>query len=374
MSSWRRFSTIFLATAATLLAGVMTFVAAMDPWRVFPLLHTDAPHFIPKDSQRYLYPGLVRSNRYDAALIGNSTAMMLDPERLGRLIGDHFMNLAMAAALPWEQMEMTRLLMAADPPPRTILFTMNSIWCNPSAAPAPLDEARLPLFLYRPYPGLHLTRLFNVRTIGLSFRVLRHDLGFAPAEVRADGYLPFLPPDATYDGATARKSIYPRGPVDLSPVSPPEPVLLETSRSWRFGDVERLGELVARMPHATRVIFAFMPGHVASMGRPGSVEAAMEQTCKEAIARVAAARETSLIDFHIRSSVTLDDASYWDQLHYREPIARRIEAAIATALRTGQDDPDGFWRLVRAPSPQENEQISASPGAGRDLEPSPLRQ
>jgi hypothetical protein len=53
-----------------------------------------------------------------------------------------------------------------------------------------------------------------------------------------------------------------------------------------------------------------------------------------------------VVDFRRPSPVTVEDANYWDALHYRLPIAGRIVAGLRAARETGADDPGGFYRVL----------------------------
>ncbi len=56
-------------------------------------------------NQRYMYPQLVRSGRFDVAVLGTSTMRLLDPDTLSRGLDACFVNLAMNAATPWSRPE-----------------------------------------------------------------------------------------------------------------------------------------------------------------------------------------------------------------------------------------------------------------------------
>jgi hypothetical protein len=99
------------------------------------------------------------------------------------------------------------------------------------------------------------------------------------------------------------------------------------------------------------VVLAFMPAHIAAQPVPGSAKAVRIEECKARIAQMAKRHGGSLVDFNIGSSITKNDDNYWDQLHYREPIADRIVTDLALALETRKDDPNGEWRVLAAPSP-----------------------
>jgi len=53
----------------------------------------------------------------------------------------------------------------------------------------------------------------------------------------------------------------------------------------------------------------------------------------EELARLAAQRQrTQVLDFSRRSDLIERAEDYWDRLHYRAPVARKLEAEIAGAL------------------------------------------
>ena len=69
-------------------------------------------------NQRFMYPQIVRSGRFDAAVFGTSTVRLLDPQRLGAAFGGRFANLGMNAGTPWEQMQLADLFLRHVPRPR----------------------------------------------------------------------------------------------------------------------------------------------------------------------------------------------------------------------------------------------------------------
>src|SRR3954470_65919 len=105
---WRRFAVSFAATALGLTAILYAFIVLMDPFgvRVSP---GHAPTPIMDVNQRFMYPQLVRSGRYDSAIFGTSTVRLLDPDQLNAQFGGRFINLGMNAATPWEQMQLVDL-------------------------------------------------------------------------------------------------------------------------------------------------------------------------------------------------------------------------------------------------------------------------
>jgi len=89
---------------------------------------------------------------------------------------------------------------------------------------------------------------------------------------------------------------------------------------------------VSAMPD-THWIFAWMPVHVAAQPQPGSHAAAVENACKARVASIAERHSATLLDWRVPSSLTSEDANYWDPLHYRLPIAYRLADEIVAAAR-----------------------------------------
>jgi hypothetical protein len=347
-SAWARFARLALGGAAGAMIVLVALVIVADPWRALPFSPPgDRP--IMMAHQRFAYPGLLRGGTYDSVVIGGSTAMLLDPRELGRAFGGRWANVTLEDGYPWEQERIARVFLEAVARPHAILFSVDTIWCAPDVSPTPSQLRRMPLWLYDGRPWTNIVNLLNERSIETSMRLVGHALGLVRPHIRDDGYYVFVGDDARWNLDQARRLIWgERGPRAIEPVDPPAQVDDAARAAWAFPGLDKLEALVARIPPETRVVFAAMPIHVARQPRPGSAEAARDEACKERVARLAARRGTALVDFRIPSVVTREDANYWDPLHYRAAIARRIEGALETALATGADDPAGFWRVVRA--------------------------
>jgi hypothetical protein len=61
---------------------------------------------------------------------------------------------------------------------------------------------------------------------------------------------------------------------------------------------------------------------------------------------LAARQGATIVDYAHGSAVTEVDQNYWDPLHFRLPIARRVEADLAAASHGEALAPDGVARLV----------------------------
>jgi hypothetical protein len=294
-----------------------------------------------------MYPQIVRSQQFDAAIFGTSTIRLLDPVQLGNAFGARFANLGLNAGTPWEQMQLAHLFLRAVPRPKALILSLDVTWCEEDADRKTLTFRTFPPWLYdenrwNDWPGL-----LNLTTVEIAGRLALHRLGLMPERIRPDGYEVFVPDEATYDLERARFHIYQR-----RPRAAPE-------RPFRFTEPERaalrmpaldwLEAFLARVPRTTELTLTTTPVHVNGQSRPGTREAAVEAECKARIAASGQRHGAAVIDFRIPSPVTRDDANYWDELHYRTGIADRMVRALADARTTGRDAPDGFYHVLARP-------------------------
>lgn len=343
-ASWRRFIALFLGVAGGLGLAVVAFVAAMDPYglRASP---GRPPGPLMDSNQRFMYPQVVRSGVYDAAVFGTSTARLLDPVDLDGTFGTRFANLAMNAATPFEQVQMARLFLR-HAEPRIVLFGLDGNWCAADAETRRFTFRPFPAWLYAQDASLRALRQVNWQSFTAAGAVLLHRLGRAPVRLREDGYAVFTPPESRYDAARAAFHIHSGRTALADDAHDAAP---SRSDSDRMPALAWLDELLAAMPAATRRIVAFMPVHVAAQGAAGTSAARREAVCKMRVAEIGRRRGALVVDFRIPSPVTREDTNYWDALHYRLPIAGRIVAALAAAQATGVDDVEGFYKVLSRP-------------------------
>ena len=89
-----------------------------------------------------------------------------------------------------------------------------------------------------------------------------------------------------------------------------------------------------------------MPVHVAAQRWPGTRDAAVEAECKARIAAIGRAHGAKVIDWRIASPITTKDENYWDGLHYRLPIARRLTRRTDRCRAQRHGIADGSYRLL----------------------------
>lgn len=343
MLGWRRFLWVALGGFGGLCVLLGLFVLAMNPYGNLPhLLFSE--HVITDINQRFQYPALIRSRRFDSAVIGTSDARLLRPDALDRVFGGSFANLAMNAGTPWEQYRLIDLFLREVPQPRMLLMALDHVWCDPAALSNKTTFRGFPEWMYDDNRWNDFFYILNGKTVELGGRVLAYHLGLGSARFPA-GYEVFTPPEDAYDSAKVRRKLWgDAGPHPIGAVTPPYRASEEERRSWRFPALAWLDESLTRFPG--RVVMAYMPAHVTAQPVPGSAGAARESECKAETQEIARRHGVPLIDFRIASGITTNDDNYWDRLHYRLPIADRIVAGIERALETAADDPNGDWRYL----------------------------
>lgn len=348
-SFWRRFLATFGVTAVAAAGALYGLVVACDPYGIFVSAKA-APGPIMDINQRYMYPQIVRSRRFDAAIFGTLTVRLISPRELGRLFGVKFANLAMNAGTPWEQMQLADLFLRHTPEPAALVFGIDPTWCEPDADRRRLTFRPFPPWLYderrvNDWPGL-----FNLTSVQIALRVIGFRLGLMRERIAPDGFEIFTPPETAYDIERARRHLWGSRPRTIAPIVPAvEPSAAERA-AWGFPALAWMDEFLGRVPKRTTVVFVFPPAHISGQPVPGSMADALERECKQHFAAIAARHAASAIDFRSFSATNSDDANYWDPLHYRLPIAARVASAIHGIVRGTVPDTDSFYRVLSCTS------------------------
>lgn len=340
MTPWRRFLTVFLATLGGLLAVAVALVAIANPYGNLPF--SPMRHVLMDDNQRFQYPAVIRSRRYDSLVVGTSTSRLLEPARLEAVFGGHFANLAMNSGTAWEQWQIARLFSRSIDAPRTLVVGIDHVWCTPDADVARITPRGFPEWMFDDDPWNDLVYMLNARTLEIAGRRIGHALGLVKERWPHNGYEVFVPPEQAYDLARARTHIHlpPPAPGTARRPAKPAPRVLPTgfpALAW-LEDLGRTGRF-------RDVVLVLPPIHVAWQPKPGTPQAVREDNCRAAIAAIATRHRWPMIDFRIASPITREDANYWDGLHFRVPVASRVVADIGRALQSRADDPNGAWRL-----------------------------
>jgi hypothetical protein len=321
---WRRFLRLYAATLLIVGLGSYAFVLVMDPYNTGMLTPLDRNLGI-HDSPRMADVGRGRNPDFDSAIFGNSTGQLIDPERLGTLMGGRFVSLIIPGSGPVEQLVMMDYFLRHHPGGvRTLVVTMDTLWCT---ADRVFSRERIlnpfPFWLYDGDRVAYAARVVTLDSIKLSRRKLNAMFG-DKAPYRADGYENFeLGRMWRIDEAWARLGV---GPMNW---------MIEADRSslHSFAALDALETRLAQLGPQVRLVLAFMPYYAAALPAAGSLSAERLDGCKARAAQVAAAHGAAYLDFLQDDRLTRDAANFWDPLHYRSHIARAIEYAIAEARK-----------------------------------------
>jgi hypothetical protein len=345
-ADWRRMLRVQVATLVGALLAVTAFILMVDPYDVVPF-SPPATRPIMDINQRYFYPAVIRSGRYDSFVLGTSTSRLLDPKELDQTFGGRFANLAMNAATAWEQMQVARLFLRVDGAPRVMILGIDAPWCDPEAAEHRITFRGFPEWMYDDNKWNDLLYLLNGRTLEISGRLVGYWLGLRPPRMREDGYEVFVPPEAQYNPARERRHIWEDIP-PRDPVVPPVVLSQAQRAALKFPALDWLEGYLGDLASRSKVIISAMPVHISAQPIIGSAEAAVERECLDRIAAIAQRHGALMVDWRIASPLTSEDSNYWDRLHYRLPIANRIIQSLAEAERTGTDAADGTYKILKA--------------------------
>jgi hypothetical protein len=341
--NWQRFVWGFAISFFAVLSAAAILVFLMNPYGNLRL-SLFREHVIMDINQRFQYPALVRSGKFDSIVMGTSDARLLNPESLEKVFGGRLANLALNAGTAWEQYRLADLFIREVERPRLLLMALDHVWCDQAAALGDTTFRGFPEWIYD-NDGLNdVLYMVNYTSVETSVRRLGNVLNLKPARLVA-GYEVFTPAEQDYDLLKAKRKIWKEKKRHvIEAVDPPYLPTRDERAGWRFPALVWLNEIFSRF--SGDVVVTFMPVHIRAQPIPGSLAAAKEAECKRRIIDVARRYNAPVVDFRIWSDITSTDSNYWDPLHYRVPIADRIVSGIDRALATRKDDPNGDWRYI----------------------------
>ena len=339
-AAWRRFFWGAIGTTGVVAAVIFLFVALTDPWDTLPL-HWPAQRVPVTSNQRFAYPALARSQRFDSAIIGTSTSRLLRPAVLDPAFDARFVNLAMNDATVFEMAQIFGEFARSHRTPKVVAFGLDDRWCVTGDDYRKLTPRPFPAWMYghsrwRGYG--ELLNLFAVQEAGKAFGVLT---GIKAPDMGSDGYTRFTPPDDAYDHAKAQRKLseyglqIPSGPRQGPPTS------------WRFPALEVLQTMLDRLPPETLRLIYFVPFNRRMLLPSDHPDTAVWTECKQRVAAMAQASRNGLaVDFLLHSPITDNDDNHWDGMHTTVAAADRFALGLAAAAR-GEAGPD--FHLLSAP-------------------------
>lgn len=316
--AWRSFIKAILAAATALYVAGFAFLAVIDPYnsgRVTPFDLRGIPDMLP----HFGNASRARDQRFDAAIFGNSHMQALKPSRLDDLTGLRFVSLMMPGTFAADQLDTLEWYLAAHPHPRAIVIGTDVYWCRDWSA----RNEIYPRWLYVTSPFAYLSGLAKYKNFGEAGKRLAH-LRSGKGVLRPDGYWDY---SVFYEGRRQRGDEGSR--TYLTEIRP-----FPINERRTYPDLDRLAELLPRIPGETAVILLRPPTYRTAFPASDTAEGRSFLACRDRIEALASSRpRTAVVDMTKPSPATEDPENFYDWVHYRDRMAVLVEKAIADALR-----------------------------------------
>jgi hypothetical protein len=361
-AQWRRFVQTFLRVFVMAMLLLYLAILLIDPFdtRFLPSLHLSGP--VDTDP-RTAVVSRGRDERFDAAIIGNSHAQLLNPARLDPATGLKFVHLTMHGSGPGEQLTAWAWFARHHAHPRAIVLGADAAWCMSDREP-PISQP-FPFWLYSGDPLDYYLNIFSTLSLERAWRRIALALGLSEP-LDPTGYWdyetgavwafrPTIPNQANPPPVSVRAfsrradagiprdratNVEPRARErdDLRRV----PVNLDGKRSsdapMSFPAIARLAGAIEALPADVAVIIVMPPVFYTALPSAGSPDEVRFAHCKYALATLVDGRPHSgFIDLRVDSSLARDPINFMDMTHYRGQTARLIETRIAKVLRDGAE-------------------------------------
>jgi hypothetical protein len=279
---------------------------------------------VPNFGPRLTAASRAREQEMDAAIIGNSTIQLIDPVRLSVQSGGHLVSLTVPGTGPEEQLVIARYFLEhhSKGALRGLVFGIDGTWC---AAHLALFNP-FPFWLYAESDLDYLDNMMRLASARAAIAKAKLLLGRGQAAPR-NGYDDYEQ-NRPWDAEAARHRLN-QAAVDAA-------VPDQGAAADNFPAAPLLAQFLASLPIAVPVVLVVPPRYRDPEATPAASAVARQRACTAAYRKVAHGRaKTAMLDFIEQRDIAGPD-EFWDPIHYRAPVARRMEAAIAAALRDGE--------------------------------------
>jgi hypothetical protein len=319
---WAAFARAFLATAVFATLGLLALAFLLDPYGTgrSPLPLKDG---VRPQGPRTAAASRGRDQSFQAGIFGNSHVQLLSPEELKQRTGVPFVSLIAPATRPREILTLIDWFLRHHPtPPRAIVVGIDHFWCTPN--PALPNDKPFPFWLFSRSLPDYVVGLLRFDVLEEFQRRIAFLLSARPERARPDGYWDY---EEGY-----RLQGYAQDPALRAKLLK----RLETGGdniAGPFPAAAALEALMATAPVETALILLRPPAYETALPLPNTPDAAADAACRTIFADLAARRpRTTLIDWRADRPELHDAEQFFDHTHYRQGIARLVEADIAAAL------------------------------------------
>jgi hypothetical protein len=262
-----------------------------------------------------------RDPDFNAAILGNSTAQMIDPVALSRATGLRFVQLYMTGSIPREQLAVLDFFLRNHRQVGALVIAADPGWCVHAR---PTEEgAPFPYWLYDKSVVTYAVRLISWQAIEQAFQRLSIGLG-RRQRMNPDGFVSY---EDIWPPGQFKEIGWPRDPV---------PALSAEMRAT-FPEIAVLGDIVRKLPANVPIVIFVPPTFAATVPKAGT-EAALERSACDAALKAIVARQprSNFTSYRVDNELTRDRENFVDFIHYRPKLARAIELGIVASLRDGE--------------------------------------
>lgn len=299
---------------------LFTVMIAVDPYDTgkFGWLGIDG---VDDRNTHFATASRARDPLFDSAVIGNSTAQMLDPALLSRATGLRFVQLYLTGGSPREQLGALGAFLRYHPRPGALVFVADPFWCVHQRVEYPGD--RFPHWLYDDSKLAYAARLMSWPAIEHVSQRIAIGLGWRKRN-EPNGYFSYE--DIWHPGVFRATN------------APRDPVLVESAAGGEnFPEIALLDATIKRLPASVSIVLVVPPTLSTVIPKPGTPAGVVREACNAALKRVVAGRPRSnFINFRIDNALTRDRDNFADFIHYRPLIADRMAEGIADSIKFGE--------------------------------------
>jgi len=323
-AKWTGFTGAFLSAAVLIAAAFLTAAFLIDPYDSgrSPLKLGEG---VRPQGPRTALASRGRDPRFTGAIFGNSHIQLISPEELRAKTGIPFVSLIAPATQPKETFATIDWFLRhhRETPPKAIVVGIDNYWCT--ANPALPNEKPFPFWLLSRSLSEYVGGLMRFDLLEELPRRISYLTSGKAERARPDGYWDY---ESGYgvQGYGTNPEIIARlqKPIEAGGGNVDGP----------FPAATGLEALMKAAPAGTALILVRPPVYVTALSKPGTRDAAADAACRKAFADLAARRaRTALVDWRVDRPELRDPSLFFDHSHYRQPIARLVEADIAEAIR-----------------------------------------
>ncbi|MEE7502698.1 hypothetical protein [Methylobacterium mesophilicum] len=318
---WRGFARTLILSMVFLSAGYLALAVLIDPY------DTGRSTLLSRGAVRPQGPRTASAVRgrdpaYAGVVIGNSHIQLIEPAALTRLTGIPFLQLSVPATGPSEQFALLGWYLQHHARPAAVVLSADSFWCADD--PSFPSEHGFPYWLVGDWPA-YLRGLVRFSAAQETVNRIGWLLNPRRKTAAVDGWW-----DYERNYLSQGFGVDPAKKAALEMPVGPEP---EPGHGGPFPIAARLRAELARIPAETPVVVVFPPVYARGEAPPGSPRARAEASCRATVRAVLATHALStVVDWRDGRPAAADPDQFFDQTHYRLPIARSLTTEIGDAI------------------------------------------